>query len=288
MSEVVSFGDWIRRRRRALDLTREALAQQVSCAVVTIRKIETDERRPSQEMAERLANCLRMPADQRDLFMRAARAVLVVEDLADPAIPLSAPITTSSGTLTFLFTDIAGSSRLWEQHPDEMPVALARHDSILRASISAQGGSVFKTVGDAFCAVFDDPRAALLATLDAQRALTDETWGAPGPLQVRMAIHSGVAEARAGDYFGTPLNRVARLLSIGHGGQVLLSSSSAELVRDRLPPATTLHELGAHQLRDLERPEQVFQPIAPGLPVEFPPCTVASPSRATCRLRRTR
>ena len=143
MEQPISFGDWVRRRRKALDLTQEALAQRVGCALSTVKKIEADERQPSREMAERLAECLLLPAEQRDRFLRAARAVLEIEELADPAVALhapAAPAVASAGALTFLFTDIAGSSRLWERHPDEMPAALARHDAMVRAAIAANGG----------------------------------------------------------------------------------------------------------------------------------------------------
>jgi predicted ATPase/class 3 adenylate cyclase/DNA-binding XRE family transcriptional regulator len=282
MGEIVSFGDWVRRRRRALDLTQDALAQQVGCALATIKKIEIDERRPSRAMAERLADCLRIPTDQRDSFLRAARQIDAVDDLADPAVPLSAPPRApasapasppmaASGTLTFLFTDIAGSTRLWEQHPQAMPAALARHDAILHQAITAQGGHVFKTVGDAFCAAFADPQAGLLAALGAQQALAAEPWGTTGPLLVRMALHTGVAEARDNDYFGAPLNRVARLLSLGHGGQVLVSAATAELLADRLPHDAVLRDLGVQRLKDLARPERVFQLDAPSLLIAFPP-----------------
>ena len=107
-----------------------------------------------------------------------------------------------TGTVTFLFTDIEGSTRLWEQHPDAMRLALARHDALLCRSIEGAGGYVFKTVGDAFCAAFSTARQALEAALAAQFALADEPWSLPAPLKVRMALHTGVAEERGGDYFG--------------------------------------------------------------------------------------
>lgn len=126
-----------------------------------------------------------------------------------------------SGTVTFLFTDIEGSTRLWDAEPERMQQALARHDALLREGIERQGGYVFKTVGDAFCAAFPAAPAALSAALHLQRALSGEE--ALASLRVRMALHTGAAEQREGDYFGPPLNRVSRLLSAGHGGQVLLS-----------------------------------------------------------------
>jgi predicted ATPase/class 3 adenylate cyclase len=176
-----------------------------------------------------------------------------------------------TGTVTFLFTDIEGSTKMWERHPEAMHRALARHDEILRRVIEEQEGYVFKTVGDAFCCAFPTAQDALEATLGAQRTLFTQEWGETGPLRVRMALHTGAAEERDGDYFGPPVNRVARLLSAGHGGQVLLSAAAQEMVRDQLPGGAVLMDLGERRLKDLFRPERVFQLVAPGLPEEFQP-----------------
>jgi predicted ATPase/class 3 adenylate cyclase len=174
-------------------------------------------------------------------------------------------------TLTFLFTDVEGSTYLWEKNPKAMSEALAQHDEILRTAIEAHDGHVFKTVGDAFHAIFSAAPDALEAALEAQRALLREEWAETGPLRVRMALHTGAAEERAGDYFGPSLNRVARLLSAGHGGQVLMSLTTEELVQAKLPKNTGLRDLGERRLKDLSRPERVFQITASGLPSEFPP-----------------
>ncbi len=176
-----------------------------------------------------------------------------------------------TGTVTFLFTDVEGSTKLWERSPEAMRRALSRHDEILRRVTEERDGYVFKTVGDAFCCAFPTAPAALEAALEAQRALFAEEWGFKGGVRVRMALHTGAAEERDGDYFGPPVNRVARLLSAGHGGQVLLSLSTHEMVRDGLPAGAVLKDLGEHRLKDLFRPERVFQLMAPGLPAELPP-----------------
>jgi predicted ATPase/class 3 adenylate cyclase len=181
------------------------------------------------------------------------------------------PPTVLSGTLTFLSTDIQGSTELWERHPGLMPGALVRHDSILRATVEAHRGGVFKTTGDGMYAAFASAPAAVSAALAAQRTLLDEPWPTPQPLRVRMALHSGEAEARGGDYYGPPVNRVARILSAGHGGQILLSQAVERLVAERLPEGASLHDLGSRSLKDLGRPERLFQLAAPGLPAEFPP-----------------
>lgn len=158
------------------------------------------------------------------------------------------------GTVTFLFTDIEGSTRLWQEHPQRMEPALARHDALLHEAIARHGGVVFKTVGDAFCAAFATAPGALAGALAAQSALAAEAWPTPAPLRVRMALHTGVADVRGGDYFGPALNRTARLMAAGHGGQVLLSLPAEELVRDGLPEGAFLHELGEYRLKDLSRP----------------------------------
>src|SRR5215204_2595194 len=177
-----------------------------------------------------------------------------------------------TGTVTFLFTDIEGSTKLWERHTGTMRTALARHDEILQEAIEGHGGFVFKTVGDAFCAAFATALDALESALAAQRALLSEHWGEEiDALRARMALHTGTADERNGDYFGPAVNRVARLLSAGHGGQVLLSLATQELVRDQLPTGAWLRDLGKRRLKDLSRPERVFQLAAPDLPPDFPP-----------------
>jgi predicted ATPase/class 3 adenylate cyclase len=176
-----------------------------------------------------------------------------------------------SGTVTFLFTDIEASTARWEHDPAAMRTDLARHDSILRRSIEEQSGVVIKTVGDAFYAVFPAAVNAIAAALMAQRALGTERWTGAAPLRVRMALHAGEAELRDGDYFGPALARVARLLAVAHGGQVLLTGSVEALAHDRLPARVSLRDLGEHRLRDLSRRERIYQLVASGLLADFPP-----------------
>ncbi|WP_309716778.1 adenylate/guanylate cyclase domain-containing protein [Armatimonas sp.] len=181
------------------------------------------------------------------------------------------PLPFLSGTLTFLFTDIEGSTRLWESFPEEMRLALARHDALLRQVVSHRQGQVFKTVGDAFCVVFDDPVNTVAAAKEAQAALASETWPEHTPIRVRMALHTGPVESRDNDYFGPPLNRVARLLSTAHGGQTLLSQNTSSLVVTNLPERASLRDMGVHQLKDLASPEHIYQLEHPELPSQFPP-----------------
>jgi predicted ATPase/class 3 adenylate cyclase len=176
-----------------------------------------------------------------------------------------------SGTVTLLFTDIEGSTRLWETEPDRMAIALRRHDQIVRAAIEQAGGYVFKTVGDAFCAAFATPGSAVRAVLAAQRALGAEAWPTTRPITVRMGVHTGVCEERDADYFGPVVNRAARLEAVAHGGQVLISGTTAELLAGRIGDGLGLRDLGQHRLKDLGAPEQVFQLEAEFLQTTFPP-----------------
>jgi len=164
-----------------------------------------------------------------------------------------------SGTVTLLFTDVEGSTRLWDAERDAMAEALRRHDEIMREAIEQAGGYVFKTVGDAFCAAFSAARPGLDAALTAQQGLAAQSWPTSRPIVVRMGLHAGVCEERDGDYFGPAVNRAARLLAVAAGGQVLVSGAAAELLSDEMPEGVGLRELGTQQLKDLSRPERVYQ-----------------------------
>jgi predicted ATPase/class 3 adenylate cyclase/Tfp pilus assembly protein PilF len=176
-----------------------------------------------------------------------------------------------SGTVTFLFTDVEGSTRRWEEDSPAMRAAIERHFALLETAIGAHHGVRFKTIGDAVQAAFPTAPDAVRAAVAAQQAILAEDWGALGPLRVRMAIHTGDATPQDGDYLAPVLNRLARLIGAGHGGQILLSESTRLLVRDALPPELRLEDLGEHCLRDLREPERISQVNAPGLPAEFPP-----------------
>jgi predicted ATPase/class 3 adenylate cyclase len=182
-----------------------------------------------------------------------------------------------TGTVTFLFTDLQGSTRLWEEHPDDMQAALARHDELVRERVESHGGSVVKKTGDGFHAVFVDASDAIDAAVGAQLALGAEAWSLPERLRVRMGIHSGPAELREGDYYGPAVNRAARLMSVAHGGQIVISGVSEEVSRDALPDGVTTTDLGEHRLRDLADREHVFQVLHPGLVRDFPPLVSLEP-----------
>ena len=176
------------------------------------------------------------------------------------------------GTVTFLFTDLEGSTRRWEAHPAEMKDALARHDAIVRGAVEAHGGVVFSTMGDGMAAVFASAREAVRAVLAAQQGLGAEDWGeVTGPLIARMGLLTDEGVLGGEHYLNQPLNRCARLMAAGYGGQALVSGATELLVRDDLPEGCALVDLGEHRLRDLARPVRIFQLTGPGLRAEFPP-----------------
>lgn len=184
------------------------------------------------------------------------------------------------GILTFLFTDVVGSSELWDQASEAMRGASASHDEIVDKAIRAHDGHVVKKTGDGFMAVFSDPANAISAAVEAQTTLGEVDWGdIPGPISSRMGIHTGPADTAGEDYVGPTVNRAARLQSAGHGGQILASAATEALISEKVPSGVSLRDLGEHHLRGLSRPERVFQVEGPGLSDSFPPLqTESTPS----------
>ncbi|MDQ2962900.1 MAG: tetratricopeptide repeat protein [Pseudomonadota bacterium] len=176
----------------------------------------------------------------------------------------------SSGVVTYLFTDIEGSTRLWEQDPEQMRQALACHDAIAKAAVERHRGTIVKMAGDGVHATFNDPLDGIGATLELQQALADPEATGGIALRVRCGLHAGVDERRDNDFFGRAVNRAARITSVAHGGQVLLSAAVVSLVRERLPADVSLRDLGAVRLRDLTSPEYVYQIVHPKLRADFP------------------
>ncbi len=179
-----------------------------------------------------------------------------------------------SGTVTFLFTDVTGSTEWWDREPEAMKEALTAHDEVVRSAIEGPGGAVFSTAGDGFAAAFEQAPTALTAAVEIQLAL--HTAELPLPLKVRVGLHTGIAEERDGDYFGAAPSRAARVMSVAHGGQILVSAAAADLVRDHLTDQVDLVDLNEHRLRGLERPERIFQITHPDLPHDFPPLETAA------------
>ena len=285
MAEV-SFGEWLKRRRKAQGLTQEALAQQINCSTSALRKIEAEERRPSEQIVEQLADLFNISSGERASFLKYARgnweaAPTGVREDAPWRVSYPPeyedPLNPRIHLATFLFTDIEGSSKLWESAPEQMKLALQRHHAILQEVIASNGGSVFQIVGDAFCAAFLSAPSAISAAVIAQRSLHEEQWDLPFPIRVRMGIHTGEGEPMSADSSiggyasNQTLNRVARILKAAHGGQILVSLVTKELLKDSLPANMELRDMGKHYLKNLIRPEHLFELNVEGLPSDFPP-----------------
>ena len=182
-----------------------------------------------------------------------------------------------TGTVTFLFTDIEGSTRLWDAFPDDMRRALTMHDAIVTEAVTSRNGHVVKQTGDGVFAAFDSAINACLAAADAQDGLAAATWpAAVETVAVRMALHTATVEPSGGDYHGPDVNRVARIEAAGHGGQILVSAATRALVGDTAPGGAEFTDLGSHLLRGLGTPERVYQMSLPGRPGVFPPLRTAS------------
>ena len=177
------------------------------------------------------------------------------------------------GTVTFLMTDIEGSTRAWNSSPHDAKLALERHDRIVLEHVEKNQGHIVESgrEGDSILAVFRQATDALTCALNAQRSLQQESWPAGADMKVRIALHTGEAELRSDHYVGAPLYRCSRLLAVAHGGQVLISGATEQLVADSLPDRVSLRDLGQHGLRDIPRPEHIYQLLHPDLAAQFPP-----------------
>ena len=278
MDEIHSFGKWLRRRRRVLDMTQEELAHRVGCAPITIRKLEGDEMRPSKQLAESLSGPLGIPLNQREEFVRFARAdandALASRFAAAFDTPLLSKTSDNqfpSGTVHLLFSDIGGSTQLAQRLGEKYVEVLERHQHILRDAFTKWNGHEVSTHGDSFFAVFSRATDAISAAVEAQHALAKETWAEDIRLQVRMGVHTGEPMLVNQDYMGVDVHRAARICAVGYPGQVLLSNQTRVMVERHLPPDVALRELGKYRLKDLNEPEHLYQLVIPGLPSDFPP-----------------
>lgn len=203
----------------------------------------------------------------------------LIETVQAVGYRLSSPEETiqPNGSITFLFSDIEGSTQLWEQNSQSMKRALRRHDTLLRQATATCNGYVFKTMGDGFYIAFSRAVDALAAALAAQRALHAEEWPESTRLRVRMALATGPAESRDDDYFGPPLNLAARLLSAGHGGQILLDQITQAEITGELPPGVKVRDMGLRRLRGLREHQRIFQAVVDDLPAHFPPLRTLDP-----------
>jgi predicted ATPase/class 3 adenylate cyclase/DNA-binding XRE family transcriptional regulator len=278
MDEIHSFGKWLRHRRRGLDLTQEELAHQVGCAPITIRKLEGDEMRPSKQLAEALSGPLGIYLNQREEFVRFARADSNEVQISHFATAFENPFQSKtsgdllpSGTIHLLFSDIGGSTQLAQQLGAKYVHVLEKHKHILRDAFARWNGREVSTQGDAFFAVFSRGTDAISAAVEAQRTLARETWPEDVRLQVRMGIHTGEPMLVNQDYVGVDVHRAARICTAAYPGQVLLSNETRVIVGRQLPEGMTLREVGKYRLKDLNEPEHLYQLVIEDLPSNFPP-----------------
>ncbi len=291
----VSFGALLKHYRVAAGLSQEALAERAGLSVRAVSAYERQLRQaPYRDTVRLLVQGLGLAAPEAAALeatvsrRRGAATGLPVDDIPraegavaptagdqrDAAAPAVAPLPDlPTGTLTFLITDVVNSTTYWEQHPAAMQAAILRHDALFAEVLARHGGRQIKErrEGDSICAVFTSPSAAVAAVCALQAALLAEPWPPETPLRVRMGLHSGEAELRGIGYYGLTVNRTARIRSLAHGGQILLSQSTYHLICDTLPEGVRLRNLGARRLNGLQRPEEVYQVEYPGLPADFPP-----------------
>ena len=296
----LTFGALLKRHRRAARLTQEALGERAGYSTGYVSMLERGERVPTAATVELLAAALGVSADEGAAFLAAARGAAVLlpsghpegrDGAPRPSAPVTAggsehaPEATASptrpttsavlprGTVTFLFTDIQGSTRLLQSLGSDRYAALqAEHHRLVRAAFAAHDGVEVDTQGDAFFVAFPTATGALAAATEAQQALAAQPWPDGTPVQVRMGLHTGTPLVTPdGGYVGLDVVRAARIAAAGHGGQVLLSAATRMLTEQALPEGGTLRDLGAHRLKDLQRPEQLSQLVLPDLPADFPP-----------------
>jgi class 3 adenylate cyclase len=269
------FGEVLRQARRAAGLTQAELAERAGLSSRGINDLERGARQtPRKDTAALLADALALNGEKRTAFEAAARRAT-----ARPA-PASSPASAQSestapalptGTVTFLFTDIEGSTRLLQQLGGASYAALeAEHHHLVRTACAAQDGHEVHTAGDGFFVAFPTATGALTAAAEAQRALAHHGWPEGAAVRVRMGLHTGTPQVVGHDYVGLDVHRAARIGAAGHGGQVLLSQTTCDLVVDALPEGASLRDLGAHRLKDLQRAEHLSQLVLPDLPAEFP------------------
>jgi predicted ATPase/class 3 adenylate cyclase/DNA-binding XRE family transcriptional regulator len=308
--EIATFGALLQRWRQASGLTQEELAERAGLSRRGINDLERGVRLiPRKDTVVLLADALRLAGDDRSAFFAAARrpvpgsgpsrssdmpanpvepvqpaeAVVSVPSAAPvpaapPALPAVLPARQArsalpAGTVTFLFTDIAGSTRLLQRLGDDYARVLGEHQDLLRTAFAAHDGTVVDTQGDAFFVAFATAAGAVAAAAEATTALARHAWPEGATLQVRIGLHTGTPQVVGDHYVGLDVHRAARIAAAGHGGQILLSRATRELVADRLPAGATLRDLGAHRLKDLQQAEQIFQVVLPDphLPRDFPP-----------------
>ena len=268
MTEPLPFGEWLRKQRRALDLSRQDLAHQVGCAEITLRRIEAGRLKPSKALASILLQKVGIPQNELEQWVRFARGLEGMPNSQMSSVPDSGKKITSqmtrvslpTGTVTFLYSDLVGFTRRFEIDPEATLELLARHDRLLHAMMAEYGGKVFDIRGDNFVAAFTDPLRAVEAAIHAQSLLTKEDWGTMGPVQTKMTLHIGQAKLHSGGgYVSLSLGYLERIEKIAQKGQIVLSQAMADAVRAHLPKNIRLIDLGEHVILSREPAMHLFQ-----------------------------
>jgi predicted ATPase/class 3 adenylate cyclase len=276
------FAGLLRRLRAEAGLTQEELAEAAALSPRSISDLERGINRTARkDTAQLLAGALGLAGPARELFVAAARGKVPAAEVqaarlaqvpgAADAMDTLAANGGVAGMHAFLFTDIEGSTALLQRAgADVYARVLADHHELIRSALSGHGGREVNTAGNGFFAVFSSPAACVAAALGMQRALAGHGWPGGEHVRVRMGVHAGEAEQTAAGMVGLDVHRAARIAAVAHGGQVLVSETAAALARDGMPPGAGLNDLGLHRLKDLARPERLFQLCGPGLAAEFP------------------
>jgi class 3 adenylate cyclase/tetratricopeptide (TPR) repeat protein/DNA-binding XRE family transcriptional regulator len=299
----LGFGGLLRRLRDDAGLTQDELAEAAAVSQRAISDLERGVNATARkDTAVLLAGALGLDGPARDPFVAAARGRVPASEALAAVVKAAATGSAASRTLprdvaaftgqligagavTFLFTDIEGSTALLRRVGEDVYARLlADHHALVRSVLAAHDGRELNTLGDGFFAAFSSPRACVAAVVQMQQALEGHAWPAGERVRVRMGVHTGEASDTAVGPVGLDVHRAARVAAVAHGGQVLVSETAAALVLDALPPGVALVDLGVHQLKDLGRPERIFQVSAPDLQAEFPPLrTLSSPAAAATR-----
>jgi predicted ATPase/class 3 adenylate cyclase len=277
--EIATFGTLLRRFRTAAGLTQEELAERAGLSRRGINDLERGARLlPRKDTVALLADALSLAGDDRSAFFAAARRTVPASGPSGvpPVHTIPIEATGSSlpgGTITFLFTDIVGSTSLLQQLGPQYAHTLGEHQTLLRAAFAANDGVEVDTQGDSFFVAFASAPQAVAAADDTTRALAEHSWPQGVALRVRIGLHTGTPQVVGDHYVGLDVHRAARIAACGHGGQILLSAATRALVENDLPAGCELRDLGAHRLRDLQQPEYISQLVLadPNLPSEFPP-----------------
>lgn len=270
MKEPLHFGEWLRKQRRALDLSRQDLAHQAGCAEITVRRIERGTLKPSKELAAILLEKMGIPQNELEQWVRFARGLddlpnrqnSFVPEPRKPITPQESMVSLPTGTVTFLYSDLAGFRRRFELDPESALELLAHHDRILHPMMAEHGGKVFNVRGDNFVVAFTDPLRAVEAAIHAQSLLAKEDWGSMAPVQTKMTLHVGQAKMHSGGrYVSLSLGSLELMEKFVQNDQIVLSQAMVDAVRAHLPKKVRLIDLGEHVILAQEPATHLFQLI---------------------------